>query len=74
MGMDIRLPIGILFTLLGAILAVYGLLSYPALYKQSLGVNLNFGWGVVLLIFGLAMFAFGRRAMHESGKKTEPRC
>jgi hypothetical protein len=73
MGLDIRLPIGILFSLLGAILAAYGFLGDPALYKQSLGVNLNLGWGFVLLVFGLVMFGFGRRAMREAGKKTAPR-
>jgi hypothetical protein len=70
MGMDIRLPIGILFSLLGAILAVYGFLSDPALYKQSLGANVNLVWGFVLLLFGLIMFLFGRRGMREAGKKT----
>jgi len=73
MGMDIRLPIGILFSLLGAILVAYGLLGDPSLYKQSLGVNLNLGWGIVLLLFGLTMFVFGRRGMREAGKKTAPR-
>lgn len=73
MRMDIRLPIGSLFSFLGAILAVYGFLSDSAIYRQSLGVNLNLGWGLVLLVFGLAMFLFGRRAMHQAGQKTAPR-
>jgi len=72
MGLDIRLPIGILFALLGAILAVYGVFGDPSRYQQSLGVNLNLGWGLVLLAFGLAMFALGRRAMREARKKTAP--
>jgi hypothetical protein len=73
MNIDIRLPIGILFSLLGAILAAYGFLGDTSHYQQSLGVNLNLGWGFVLLVFGLAMFVFGRRAMREAGKKTAPR-
>jgi hypothetical protein len=73
MNLDIRLPIGILFSLLGAILAAYGLLGDASRNEQSLGVNLNLGWGVVLLVFGLVMFVFGGRAMREAGKKTAPR-
>jgi hypothetical protein len=73
MNLDIRLPIGVLFSLLGAILAGYGWLGDASRYEQSLGVNLNLGWGFVLLVFGLAMVVFGRRAMREAGKKTAPR-
>jgi hypothetical protein len=73
MNLDIRLPIGILFSLLGGILAGYGLLGDASRNEQSLGVNLNLGWGLVLLVFGLVMFVFGGRAMREAGKKTAPR-
>jgi hypothetical protein len=73
MNLDIRLPIGILFSLLGAILAAYGLLGDASRNEQSLGVNLNLGWGLVLLVFGLVMFVFGGRAMRGAGKKTAPR-
>ena len=64
MGLDIRLPIGMMFTLLGAILAVYGLATNSdAMYLLSLGININLIWGVVLLVFGVAMLLgaiFGR--------------
>jgi len=73
MNLDIRLPIGILFSLLGAILASYGFLGDALRNEQSLGVNLNLGWGLVLLVFGLVMFVFGGRAMREAGKKAAPR-
>ena len=73
MNLDIRLPIGILFSLLGGILAGYGLLGDASRNEQSLGVNLNLGWGFVLLLFGLVMVVFGRRAMREAGRKTAPR-
>jgi len=73
MNLDIRLPIGVLFSLLGAILAGYGLLGDASRYEQSLGVNLNLGWGFVLLVYGLAMAVFGSRAMREAGKKSAPR-
>src|SRR6185437_5277959 len=55
MGLDIRIPIGSLFALLGMLLAGYGLCSNPAIYGRSLGLDINLWWGVVLLVFGLAM-------------------
>jgi hypothetical protein len=62
MGIDIRLPLGILFLLVGSVLAVYGAASDPSLYRQSLGINVNLYWGVVLLAFGALMYALSRRA------------
>ena len=50
MATDIRLPIGMLFTLLGIILAVYGALGDKARYSQSLGIDVNLCWGLVLLV------------------------
>lgn len=61
MGLDIRLPIGMLFTLVGAVLAGFGLLGDPAIYQRSLGFNVNLWWGLVLLGFGLLFLWFGRR-------------
>lgn len=61
MGLDIRLPLGLLFALLGVILTVYGLASNPARYQQSLGVNINLYWGIVLFVFGVVMLLLGRR-------------
>ncbi len=55
MRLDIRWPIGGLFTITGALLVIYGLVSDPAIYEKSLGINVNLWWGVVLLVFGLAM-------------------
>jgi len=62
MGIDIRLPLGILFLLVGSVLVVYGAASDPSLYGQSLGINVNLYWGVVLLAFGALMYALSRRA------------
>jgi hypothetical protein len=61
MGLDIRLPIGGLFTVLGLLLAGYGLVSEKALYERSLGINVNLEWGLVMLIFGVIMVVLGRR-------------
>ena len=56
MFLDLRLPIGLLFLALGALLLVFGLVSDPAIYAVSLGVNVNLWWGGVMLLFGGAMF------------------
>ena len=62
MGLDIRIPIGSLFALLGVLLAGYGVFSNPATYQRSLGININLWWGGVLLVFGLAMLGLAWRA------------
>ena len=62
MGLDIRTPIGLMFALIGSVLAVYGLVSDPALYVRSLGLNVNLYWGMTLAVFGLVMLALGRFA------------
>ncbi len=69
MGIDIRLPLGALFSSLGLILIVYGLVGDSSRYQQSLGVNVNLYWGIVLLAFGLLMFALGRRGARAAAKE-----
>ncbi len=61
MDIDIRVPLGALFTAIGVVLCIFGLLSGPAIYQRSLGIDVNFVWGSVLLAFGVAMLFFGRR-------------
>jgi len=60
MGLDIRIPIGMMFTILGLLLSGYGMVtaSDSALYARSLGINVNICWGAALLLFGLVMLAF----------------
>ncbi len=60
MGLDIRIPIGILFALLGVMLAGYGLIADPAIYAKSLGINVNLWWGLVMLAFGVLMYLWSR--------------
>ena len=57
--MDVRLPIGALFTILGVVLASFGAASNEALYERSLGININLEWGLVMLGFGLVMVVLG---------------
>ncbi len=62
MRLDIRLPIGLMFAVIGAFLVVYGVaLSDKAIYERSLGININFWWGAILLAFGVVMFWLGPR-------------
>ncbi len=57
MGLDIRWPIGLMFTLLGAMLVIYGIAtgSNTEMYKASLGLNVNLCWGSLLFVFGAWM-------------------
>ena len=61
MNLDVRWPIGGMFSIFGVILAGYGVLSDRAIYARSLGINVNLWWGLVLLMFGLAMLALAIR-------------
>jgi hypothetical protein len=61
MGLDIRVPIGLMFTVFGVILTTYGLLSDRSIYGRSLGININLGWGVALFAFGAVMLLLGMR-------------
>ncbi len=66
MGLDIRLPIGLLFAVLGIVLTLFGVFSGAAIYERSLGININLVWGSVLLAFGAIMLLFGLRGMKRS--------
>jgi hypothetical protein len=57
MQLDIRFPIGLLFTILGVVIGGYGLFTMGSeeLYKRSLGTNLNLWTGLGLVAFGLIM-------------------
>ena len=60
---DIRMPIGLMFTILGLIISAYGIItvSNTEMYQKSLGININIIMGVIMLIFGLVMLYFARR-------------
>jgi hypothetical protein len=59
--MDLRFPLGLFFLIIGVLLAVYGLVSDPAIYEASLGHNVNLWWGLVMIVFGAAMTFAARR-------------
>ena len=69
--LDLRLPIGMMFTLVGGLLVIYGLLTAgnAELYKHSLGININLWWGATLTVFGLIMWLMARRGAAQDKKE-----
>ena len=61
--LDIRWPIGLLFTAIGALVSGYG--WFHAGDAQPLGVNLNLWWGLVMLLFGLGLLWGAYRASRQ---------
>jgi hypothetical protein len=57
MGVDIKFPIGLMFSIFGLMLTLYGLFTSgdEVLYSRSLGVNINLWCGLGMLVFGLIM-------------------
>lgn len=64
MNFDLRLPIGLLFVVFGAILALDGLIAR----RLVLDINVNLWWGLVMIVFGAAMLSLAARA-----KRATPR-
>ena len=71
-GLDIRAPIGGLFSVLGVMLAGYGLMASGSGGPSDLssGTNVNLWWGLVMLAFGVVMLLMARRAMTSTGSST----
>jgi hypothetical protein len=71
MNLDLRIPMGLMFTLVGLILTVFGLSTMgDPMYARSLGINANLDWGIVLLIFGSFMSILGRVGQKKADKKA----
>jgi hypothetical protein len=70
MGLDIRWPIGLMFSLIGALMAIYGAAtgSDTEKYARSLGINVNLFWGLLLFVFGVAMLFFAWRGKAGNGQ------
>ena len=69
MSLDLRIPLGLMFLIVGVMLSVYGLVTRGSeIYLRSAGMDINLIWGVVMLVFGLGMFLLGRY----SDKHPEP--
>jgi len=70
MKLDIRMPMGVMFVIVGLILVIYGAMtgSDAEMYKRSLGTNINLLWGLVLFFIGALMVVLARRAMRAGTK------
>ncbi len=62
MRLDVRLPAGLMFLTIGALLAGYGFFGDRAIYARSLGINVNLIWGTALLVVGGALLALAARS------------
>lgn len=64
---DIRIPIGLMFTIIGILITVFGIAtnSDSEMYRKSLDINVNIIMGILMFIFGLVMLYLSRR-----GKKS----
>jgi hypothetical protein len=70
--LDIRIPIGLMFSILGVILAIFGALSNPEIYVvHSFGKNVNLAWGCVLLAFGIFMLMMSYVGKQRSKKRDD---
>jgi hypothetical protein len=81
MSLDIRIPIGLMFGVIGLILIVFGIISDPnvglvsegGIYERSLGINVNLIWGWLLLGFAALMLRLAYRARRRAAKnETTP--
>ena len=69
MNLDLRIPMGLMFLLVGLILTVFGMVTTGSpIYARSLGINANLDWGLVLLAFGGTMYLLGRRGQRKAQK------
>ena len=62
MGLDVRMPMGLMFSVLGALLLVYGGLTLGRPGTAPTGVPINLIWGFFILVFGLILIFLARRA------------
>lgn len=69
MGLDIRIPIGLMFSIFGVLITLFGIFtnSDKVMYVKSLTINMNIWMGVLMLIFGLFMLLLVKLAK----KKTK---
>mgnify|MGYP000997499557 FL=1 len=60
---DIRIPIGLMFTILGVLITVFGFvtMSDTDMYQKSLNINVNIIMCVIMLLFGIVMLFLSRK-------------
>jgi len=69
MHTDIRFPIGLLFSILGVLITIWGFATKGAdMYKHSLGINIHLWSGICLTIFGVLMLAMAFKSQSAADK------
>lgn len=72
MGLDIRIPLGLMFLITGGLMTVFGLFTRgSAIYERSLDMNVNLIWGGLMFLFGLLMYILGRRPRRLVASRVE---
>jgi len=73
MGLDIRYPIGFLFSIIGIMLTIFGLItgSNAEMYHRSLDININLWTGLGMVIFGGFMLVFAYRTTKKKARKKK---
>lgn len=71
MGLDIKIPIGLMFAILGVMLTIFGIAtgSDAELYQKSLGINVNLWTGLFMLAFGVFMLILSKLTKTEKEKE-----
>jgi hypothetical protein len=64
---DLRLPLGWLFVVLGALIVCAGFGAQVTSEGMSLGWNVDFIWGAVMIGFGLVCLWLTRRHVKKHG-------
>lgn len=72
MGLDIRIPLGLVFLIIGGIMGIFGGFTHgdTALYEKSLGMDINLLWGGIMFVFGAIMFFLGKRQKWQDDPMT----
>ena len=68
-GLDVRLPIGGLFVVLGALIGGYGLATAGDATRYARSLSINLWWGAVMLAFGLILVVAARRTRHPAAAR-----
>ncbi|MBN2487303.1 MAG: hypothetical protein JXB34_15110 [Bacteroidales bacterium] len=56
MGLDIKFPIGLMFTIFGIMLTIFGFFTTGnEMYVRSLSININLWSGIFMVLFGVSM-------------------
>jgi len=69
MGLDVRVPVGVMFGIMGLLLAGYGVLGDQTIYAKSLGININTIWGSVLIVFAAVLLILSSRHRSSPARK-----